>query len=327
VSGRSFIVVYTMGVALANGNSVETVGAVIAKNGDLTGASIFADGSAADGAMYQTSLGPVAATITQSQEQYADEAGSGTILIVTPPLQLIPGSLLLVEVTNDTTAPSTITVSDGDNVGDYTPIDDVTDTLHSQRVANFYFKNSASAGNPAIKATWDVATAGRGIHFREIVNADRSNPLAGHAAQFQATPGVGADGATSGNTAALTGQPALNCGFVNDAAANGTPSAGTGFTTGTSGWGFGGTDGARSETKRVTSTAAVAATFTMGANDSSVTLAAVFLEADSTTTHASLTVQRRVTLNNGDTIQPLGAKQIGNADLLIDSLSLTVIPQ
>jgi hypothetical protein len=42
---------------------------------------------------------------------------------------------------------------------------------------------------------------------------------------------------------------------------------------------------------------------------------------------AGTAVQRRVTLNNGDTLQPIGAKFVGDADLLLHSLSLSVIPQ
>jgi hypothetical protein len=41
----------------------------------------------------------------------------------------------------------------------------------------------------------------------------------------------------------------------------------------------------------------------------------------------SITSQRRVTLNNGDTLQPVGSKFDGNQDLSIHSLSLTPIPQ
>lgn len=41
----------------------------------------------------------------------------------------------------------------------------------------------------------------------------------------------------------------------------------------------------------------------------------------------SVTAQRRVTLNNGDTLRPVGGKFDGNADLLLHSLSLSVIPQ
>jgi hypothetical protein len=39
------------------------------------------------------------------------------------------------------------------------------------------------------------------------------------------------------------------------------------------------------------------------------------------------TVQRRVTLNNGDTLKPLASKFTGDADWDIHSLSFTVIPQ
>src|SRR5574341_481918 len=42
---------------------------------------------------------------------------------------------------------------------------------------------------------------------------------------------------------------------------------------------------------------------------------------------AGTAVQRRVTLNNGDTLRPVGAKFVGNADLLLHSVSLSVVPQ
>lgn len=223
-------------------------------------------------------------TIAQSQEGWNDDGGAaGTTITFTPANNLTPGSVILVEATWDVTNAPTVTCADATN-GAYTPIDTVPDTDHGQNQKNFYFKNNSSSGKPVITVTYSASSQFKGIHFREITGAATVNPLAGHAAQFQTAPGTGTNGATSGNTGTLTGQPALICGFINDPSASTTPTAGTGFTTGTSGWGFGGTAGARSETKRVTSTAPVAATFTMGTAESSDTFAAVFLEAGATIT-------------------------------------------
>jgi len=41
----------------------------------------------------------------------------------------------------------------------------------------------------------------------------------------------------------------------------------------------------------------------------------------------SITSQRRVTLNNGDTLRPVGSKFDGNEDLTLHSLSISPIPQ
>jgi hypothetical protein len=43
--------------------------------------------------------------------------------------------------------------------------------------------------------------------------------------------------------------------------------------------------------------------------------------------NGSATSQRRVTLNNGDTLRPVCFQNDGNRDLLVDVLSFSVIPQ
>src|SRR5690349_10159632 len=222
-------------------------------------------------------------TIAKAQEGWADDGGgAGTTITFTPANNLTPGSVLVVHGTWDNTNTPTVTCADATN-GAYTAVDTVLDTAHGQDQKNFYFKNNASSGKPVITLTFSASSQFKGIHFQEITGAETVNPLAGHHGQFQNAPGTGTDGATSDLTGTLTGQPAGVLGLIMDPSGTTTPAAGTGFTAGTTGWGFGGTASARSEFKRFTSTAPVAATFTMGTAESCDTFCLVFLEAGAST--------------------------------------------
>lgn len=189
------------------------------------------------------------------------------------------GSTLVALYTNDTSASSTASAADNLNAGSYTPVETVNDTGNGQKTGMFYMPNSVS-GNVALTVTWSAGEFTKGIWLGEIRGAVKdSSVLAGHNSQLQNTPGTSTDGLTS-NTATPSGQPALVFGFSFHEV-GGAPSAGTGFSTGIVAWNSGQFSGlgARSESKRITSTSAVAATFTAGANNSHVTLMGIFLEA------------------------------------------------
>jgi hypothetical protein len=102
------------------------------------------------------------------------------------------------------------------------------------------------------------------------------------AAQQQASPGTSADAVSSGN-ATPTAQPALLLAIAtDDSTFASAPNAGTGFTSVGAGWDFGSGNTTRLESKRLTSTSAVPATFTAtnGGGDHAV-LAVVILEGTS----------------------------------------------
>lgn len=104
--------------------------------------------------------------------------------------------------------------------------------------------------------------------------------VVGSAAQHQDSPGTGTDGISSGNTGTLSAQPAFVVGVVQNELTNGTPAVGTGYSSGGTGWDYGGgTAGGRWEYKSVTSTSAVAATFTAAANNAHYTIVVAFEES------------------------------------------------
>lgn len=217
--------------------------------------------------------------ISLAQEAALTDSGFsvGTTLAVT--LNGVQaGSTLVALYTNDTTAGSTASAADNLNTGSYTTLETVNDTGNGQKTGMLYMPNSV-AGNITMTVTWSAGEFTKGVWLAELRGALQSiSVLAGHNSQLQNTPGTSTDGLTSG-TATPSGQPALVFGlsFHELGAA---PSAGSGFTSGTVAWNSGQFAGlgARSESKRITSTSAVAATFTAGANNSHVTLMGIFLE-------------------------------------------------
>ena len=68
------------------------------------------------------------------------------------------------------------------------------------------------------------------------------------------------------------------------AGSSSAPSAGTGFTSTATGWGFGGTALARAESQRYTDTTGHAATFTAASNVAHLTVGFMFDEASGTAT-------------------------------------------
>lgn len=154
-----------------------------------------------------------------------------------------------------------------------------TDAADTERTTH-YVADGAASGSITVTATFDVQTGHSAILLKEIGGTSGYDATAdANASNQQATPGTGADGVTTTNTAALSAQPALISAFCMDSAGGGTPAAGTGFTSDGTGWsGFTGTALMRSESKRVASTAALAATFTAAANDTNQSFAAVFTE-------------------------------------------------
>ena len=154
---------------------------------------------------------------------------------------------------------------------------------NSSTLVKHYTADGLSAGSYVITITWVSAVAYRAMLARQITGTSGydSAASAAHAANYQNPIGsTAADTITSGNTSALSSQPALISGFTaNITTATDTPSAGTGFSTLGSVWPQT-SDTARAEHKRVTATTALAATFTSpGTTVGYATAAAVFLES------------------------------------------------
>lgn len=162
----------------------------------------------------------------------------------------------------------------------WTKLDSQNDTTDSELTQQWVSNAVSVGGNFTTTAAFNTAQTGHSAALIKEIGGTSGYQTGSHASGQQATPGTGADGVTTGNTPALTAQPALVSAFAMDSAGGGTPAAGTGFTNDGAGWnGFTGTNLMRSESKRVTSTAAVAGTFNAAVNDTHQSFAAVFTES------------------------------------------------
>lgn len=214
-------------------------------------------------------------TAAVQQERATDTASSVSSLALAFVSNVLSGSAVHAIGTSANTATHTC----ADNVnGTYgAALDSVNDTNNSQRMTHFKFNNAAS-GATTVTLTNSVGAVFVGIWIKEISGVtttafDKSN------AQLQGNPGTAADGVSSLATATLTTQPALVSGLSFNDFSNAAPAVGTGFTDGGTGWTFGGgSAGARSESKRVTATTGVAATFTASADVAHMSCVAVFTE-------------------------------------------------
>lgn len=154
----------------------------------------------------------------------------------------------------------------------------VVDATDGETVAAFLFPNSAS-GTPTVTLTPSANCDFRALTASEIGGAATAS-YGGSAGQVQNA--TGADGVTTGNVTP-TGQPALLVALSMSTGnfPGSAPAAGTGFTSGGVFWLFGqgaGTEYSRLESKRVTSTSPVAATFTQVANVAHTQIVVAVLE-------------------------------------------------
>lgn len=136
----------------------------------------------------------------------------------------------------------------------------------------------AISGAGAGSTTVTVANAD-GVAVFEAGGVKSSGAYDGQNSNVQPSPGTAADTVTSG-TITPSAQPALLVAMTMHVAffPFATPDAGTGFTNHGTSWGFGGANGARFESLRVTSTSAVAATFSPTSNSEHASLAILLLE-------------------------------------------------
>lgn len=204
-------------------------------------------------------------------------SGGGTTFTIAVTLTVTPGSALHVYVMENATASGgAITLSDT-NGQTYTLSSSVND---SSRIARDFYLIGATGGSTTITATMTLGAFVAGIWVKEI----------GQCSAYQAgsgllilSPGAGTDAVTS-NTATPTSQPALVSGFTFGDNNADTTVAGTGFTAGPSSptWPlFGAGLVGASESQRITSTSAIAATFTATAGGTSnrwKTVVAIFTE-------------------------------------------------
>lgn len=188
------------------------------------------------------------------------------------------GSFLHIGITHDTVSSQTVSSVVSVPALTWTARSVVNDATNVQAIAD-YTSDTTAATAYTITTTLSAAATVFGTSVKEIGGSSGYDATANaKAGQNQQTPGTGTDAVTTGNTPALTAQPSLISGFAMDTSGTGTPTNGTGFTSDGTGWGFGATALMRAESKRVTSTAALAATFTAGSNVAHSSMATVFTE-------------------------------------------------
>jgi hypothetical protein len=230
-------------------------------------------------------------TIAVQQVVFADDnstSGAGNLGTTQAATATITaGSAIWLPCTCDSTFGSPTSAADTRN-GSYTALGATGLDANNQAYRAFYVSNAA-AGSTTATVTYGAPGPGyKGVAIVEVsgtsgaVDASAVN-------NAQASPGAGTDAITSG-TATNTVQPALIVALCMDSDIS-LPSAGTGFTSGGTGWAYniGSGASARVESKRITATGGQVATFTgIAGTHHYNTMIAVFDETASATTNGSL---------------------------------------
>lgn len=218
----------------------------------------------------------MAIAVAQETCTPATGAMSGTGTTIAASSITLSSASLLVAVVTGVGATSLSSISDSVNgTSGWSIAKQVTNAPLTLAVA--YRENMASGAN-IVTGTYGAVSSQRGIKLLEITGAKTSGALDGTpAGQFQLNVGTGADAITSGNTTNAN-QPGLLVAVCQNYGNNKNPAAGTGFTSTRVDWN---TDigGCRIEYKTITTTTAVAGTFTGPSMDSWITIAMVFDEA------------------------------------------------
>lgn len=163
------------------------------------------------------------------------------------------------------------------------------DATNLQGLAHFV-ADGVQAGVVTVTATFTVtgtptATDFRALCLKEIGDTSGSDSAATSPIQNQQTPSTTTDATTSGLATSISQQPILLSGLSFNILGTSTPAAGTGFTSNGTGWTLGGaTASGRFESKRIASTANVAATFTALNNVSHSSACVIFKEKIATVT-------------------------------------------
>ena len=186
------------------------------------------------------------------------------------------GSALLLDVfINDGRTISAVTDSSSNT---WAAIQSVTDGVLQIRQWRAY-NIAASAGTLTVTITFDSATATVGAALREVGGVALSAAVDQYAGQSQTNPGTGTNAVTSGATATLGTQPAIVLGTAARRDGTTAAAAGTGFTSDGTANAYYDNYAFRCESKRVTATTGVAATFTAnGAGDDFITMVVVMDE-------------------------------------------------
>jgi hypothetical protein len=207
------------------------------------------------------------------QERPSFASTAATSISLAYASNLTAGSLQHVFGTCDGTKDFAATpVSDSKGTAFGATLDNVNDGTNQQRIGH-WASSAVTSGADTVTVFFNASAAFNGIWIKEVGGVSSIDKTTG---ANQQTPTTGTDSTSSGQTSTLTSQPALVSGLSMRTAGGSGPNVGTGFTDtwGALDW----STQARSENKRVTSTAGVAATFTALANVAHTTIVAVFRE-------------------------------------------------
>lgn len=186
----------------------------------------------------------------------------GLVGTITVPSCAVGDPLILICTDdNGSGAIETITDTASDTWG--TPAVSVLDTVEAQRT-RAYVINTAGSGSVVITVTMPAGSTFYGAACVRCTGGATSGALVGKSGNYQNSPATTADAVTS-LTAAPTAWPALALAFAADNNTNHLLTVGTGYTSLANGLNVVNaplTINAQWETKRVTTSAAVAGTFT-----------------------------------------------------------------
>jgi len=190
------------------------------------------------------------------------------------------GDALVVWFTHDYSGGEpTLTCADSAGGTWSSALDTAKDATDTQKMVMFVCKNHPGGSSVLPTVTSSSSVPGRAIRCIQVTGVDTAALGAGeHAGQHQATPGTGTDGVTSGNVTPTASASLLLAHSFNSKASAAAPAAGTGFTNQTTCWPVSGGDEARSESKALSGTSAVAGTFTASGDENHLTIAVVLDE-------------------------------------------------
>lgn len=211
------------------------------------------------------------------QEKESNSTAAGAAIGVTFASNNVAGSAIHAIVTWGTPNADLTSVTDSRNT--YSAVlNKITDTANNQSMAQCIAFNIGAGAN-TVTANFTNTPTFIGIWAREIGSVNIfPNPTDGTSSNYQVTTGTGVDAVTSLSTTNVV-QPVLMSALSLDGAIPTAPTAGTGFTSNTSGWTFGAIVAARSEHQRFTNTTAKAATYTAASTSSTfLTMMAMFDE-------------------------------------------------
>jgi len=217
------------------------------------------------------------ANITVAQEATGNNIGAGTTITAALSNTVAGGTIAGWAHCTNTQTVSTVTDSQGNT---YTIGTSIDNTVAGTRLTPFYAKNivGGAAAN-TVTVTYSGSIANRFVCIGEVRNA-KANPLDGIKTRFQTSPGTGTDAATTQSDAGSTNanQPALVYAIACVSNSATTVTAGTGFTQGQQITPVFSGLCVATEQKRITATAAQAATFTLSASNNSLLSLMIFDE-------------------------------------------------